>query len=155
MSSAARARATTSCPRAWQARTTSRPSIPAAPVTRTFTAPSPCWIDEPAESPSSRDLDLRVVADDHAQRLREAIAARELDVAAEKTRLHARIEPADAGAREQDRVLHLGTLDDDVLVDGGVGADVGVRHPSPRADDRRAPYHGPLQAGARLHHDAA
>ena len=52
-----------------------------------------------------------LVADDHPQRLRHPVAARELDVAAEQARLHPGRQVADAGAREQDRVLDLGADD--------------------------------------------
>ena len=96
-------------------------------------APASASIDVAAEHPAgacdqapSREPDLRVVADDHPQRLRQPVAARELHVAAEQARLDPRVEVADARPGEQDRVLDLGADDLDVAVDRGVRADVGV-----------------------------
>src|SRR5688500_10761621 len=51
---------------------------------------------------------------------------------------------------EDDAVLDLGTLDFDVVSDGGERPDVGVLDPGAAADDRRSPDHGPLHRRARL-----
>ena len=82
--------------------TASRPSIPPAPATRTLDRAIGC---------ASRQGDLRVVADDHPQRLRHLVARasvtlRPSRLASMRTSRSRRL---DAG--EQDRVLDLGADD--------------------------------------------
>src|SRR5665811_1374827 len=103
----------------------------------------------------SDDLDLALVADQHPQGLRHAVAAGQLHFAAQQAGLHARAEVFDDGAGEHDRVLDFGAADSDVLAERGVGADVGALDPRAGADHRRAAHGRATQLRPGLDHDPA
>ena len=96
----------------------------------------------------------RVVADHELVGLGLAVAAGDVDVAAQQRGLHAPVEAVDARAGEQDRVLDLGALHRAVLADRRVGPDVAVGQHRARADDGGPADGRALQLGARLDDDA-
>src|SRR5881394_3151835 len=109
----------------------------------------------PGRPPRSRldDLDLALVADQHPQRLRHAVAAGQLHFAAQQAGLHAGTKVFDNGAGEDDRVLDFGAADAHLLADRGIGTDVGALDPRAGADHGRAADHGAAHFCAGLDHD--
>src|SRR5437764_14547404 len=128
------------------ARTTSRPSIPPAPVTRIRM--------RYRMAAGLENRDLGVVAHHEAVRARLRRAARDAHVPPNQAGLEPPLEVVDRRTLHHDRVLELGPVDRDVLGDCRIEPDVGVRDPRPATDARGSPDGGSLERDSRLDHHA-
>src|SRR3954453_19691870 len=92
---------------------------------------------------------LRAIADGQSQGVGNAEGAHDARSLADDARLQAGADEPQLGAREDDRVLDLGALEDDVGADGRVRADVGVAHERAGTDDRGTADQAGLDARGR------